>query len=172
MHGIVSGVHVSNLPGLIGLFGLWIILFEGTHLLLSLSRNEPLIGWAVGPLGFTPLYLREPSTFYILLNVFLPALVSGLVLYIGLFTSIAPISLPHDVLLEIVVVGAGILITSTGDAVNALRDLRYPLWGEARILRNIQSLRSSWATIHFTPFGSSYLREQFGSSPADLLRLL
>src|SRR5579885_2708683 len=106
MHGIVSGVHVSNLPDLIGLFGLWIILFEGTHLLLSLSRNEPLIGWAVGPLGFTPLYLR------------------------------------------------------------------YPLWGEARILRNIQSLRSSWATIHFTPFGSSYLREQFGSSPTDLLRLL
>lgn len=172
MHDILSSVHVSNLLGLIGLFGLWVILFEGTHLLLSLLRNEPLIGWAVGPLGFTPLYLREQSTLYILLNVLLPALVSGLVLYIGLFTSIAPISLPHDILLEIIVIAAGILITSTGDAINALRDLRYPLWGDARILRNIQTLRSSWATIHFTPFGSSYLREQFGSNPTDLLRLL
>ncbi|HLI09771.1 MAG TPA: hypothetical protein VKV40_24640 [Ktedonobacteraceae bacterium] len=172
MHDTQSSIHVINFLGLIGLFGLWIILFEGTHLLLSLLRNEPLIGWAVGPFGFTPLYLREPSTFFILLNVFLPALVSGLVLYIGLFTSIAPITLPHDILLEIIVIAAGILITSTGDGINALRDLRYPLWGEARILRNIQSLRASWATIHFTPFGSSYLREQFGSSPTDLLRLL
>ena len=172
MHDILSSVHVSNLLGLIGLFGLWLLLFEGTHLLLSLLRNEPLIGWAVGPLGFTPLYLREQSPLYILLNVFLPALVSGLVLYIGLFTSIAPVALPHDVLLEIMVIAAGILITSTGDAINALRDLRYPLWGEARILRNIQTLRSSWASIHFTPFGSSYLREQFGSNPTDLLRSL
>src|SRR5579884_3295100 len=129
MHGIVSGVHVSNLPGLIGLFGLWIILFEGTHLLLSLSRNEPLIGWAVGPLGFTPLYLREPSTFYILLNVFLPALVSGLVLYIGLFTSIAPISLPHDILLEIIVIAAGILLPSPGGGRHPPARPPHPLWG-------------------------------------------
>lgn len=172
MHGLLSSVHVSNLPGLLGLLGLWIILFEGTHLLLSLLRHEPLIGWAVGPFGFTPLYLREPSTLYILLNVFLPALVSGFVLYIGLFTSIAPISLPHDLFLEVVIIAAGILITSTGDAMNTLRDLRYPLWGEARILRNIQTLRASWASIHFTPFGSSYLREQFGSNPTDLLSSL
>jgi hypothetical protein len=172
MHDIVTGIHVTNAFRLVGLLLLWIALFEGSHLLLSLLRNEPLIGWAVSPLGFTPLYLREPSIFYILLNVFFPALVSGFVLYINLFTSITPISIPDEPFTGVLVIALGILITSTGDFINALRDLVYPLWGEARILRNIQILRSSWASIHFTPFGSSYLREQFGSNPADLLRSL
>ena len=172
MHDIMSGIHVINPFGLVGFLVLWIVLFEGSHLLLSLLRNEPLIGWAVSPLGFTPLYLREPSIFYILLNVLFPALVSGLVLYISLFTSITPISIPHEPITGILVIALGILITSTGSLINALRDLLYPLWGEARILRNIQILRSSWASIHFTPFGSSYLREQFGSNPTDLLRSL
>jgi hypothetical protein len=55
--------------------------------------------------------------------------------------------------------------------VNALRDLRYPLWGEARILCSLQFLRASWASIHFTPFGLSYLRDHFGSSPSELLQV-
>ena len=172
MHDIVSGIHVTNPFGLIGLLVLWIVLFKGTHLLLSLFRNEPLVGWAVSPLGFTPLYLREPSIFYILLNVLFPALISGFMLYITLFTSITPISIPHEPYSGILVIAIGILITSTGDVINALRDLLYPLWGEARILRTMQTLRSGWASIHFTPFGSSYLREQFGSNPTDLLRSL
>lgn len=172
MHNIMSGIHVINPFGLVALLALWIVLFEGSHLLLSLLRNEPLIGWAVSPLGFTPLYVREPSIFYILLNVLFPALTSGFVLYIGLFTSITPISIPHEPFSGIFIILLGILITSAVDVINALRDLLYPLWGEARILRNIQMLRSSWASIHFTPFGSSYLREQFGSNPTDLLSSL
>jgi hypothetical protein len=167
----VASVHITNILGLIGFLVLWIILFESAHMLVSLLRHDPLIGWAIGPLGVTTLFLREPSIFYILLNAFFPALVSGAVLYLGLFTDVpAPIALPRSPLIEIVVVAAGVLITSTGDAVNAMRDLRYPLWGEARILRSIQFLRASWATIHFTPFGLSYLRDTFGSTPTDLLQ--
>lgn len=172
MHGTLSGIHVTNPFGLVGLLVLWIVLFEGSHLLLSLVRKEPLIGWAVSPLGFTPLYPREPSILYILLNVFFPALISGIVLFIGLFSSFTPVKLAHQPISGILLMILGVVVTSSLDAINALRDLLYPLWGEARILRNIQILRSSWASIHFTPFGSSYLREQFGSNPADLLRSL
>ena len=172
MHGTLSGIHVTNPFGLVGFLVLWIVLFEGSHLLLSLVRKEPLIGWAVSPLGFTPLYLREPSILYILLSVFFPALISGIVLFIGLFTSLTPVKLAHQPISGILIMLLGVVVTSSLDAINALRDLLYPLWGEARILRNIQILRSSWASIHFTPFGSSYLREQFGSNPADLLRSL
>jgi hypothetical protein len=33
-------------------------------------------------------------------------------------------------------------------------------------------LRASWAQIHFTTFGSSYLNDHFGASPAELLQAL
>jgi hypothetical protein len=171
MAHLVTGIHVTNIIGLIGFLVLWIVLFECAHMLVSLLRHDPLIGWAIGPLGVTTLFLREPSPFFILLNVLFPALVSGVVLYVGLFTSLpSALVLPHYLLVEVIVVAVGILLTSTGDIVNALRDLRYPLWGEARILCSLQFLRASWASIHFTPFGLSYLRDHFGSSPSELLR--
>src|SRR6266702_1815041 len=93
-----------------------------------------------------------------------PGLVLFFVLWLVLFAC------AH--LLEVVMIVIGVVLTSTLDFMNALRDLRYPLWGEARILRSMQLLRTTWASIHFTPFGLSYLRDRFGSSPTDLLQVL
>ncbi|HLX41033.1 MAG TPA: hypothetical protein VKR42_10905 [Ktedonobacteraceae bacterium] len=168
----VTSTHPTNLLGLVGFLVVWIVLFECAHLLIMLLRNGPLIAWAISPLGVTVMFLREPSMPYIWLNVFFPALISGSVVYFGLFSSLAPITLPHTFLIEIPVVVIGILLSSTIDFVLALRDTRYPLWGEARILRSIQYLRASWASIHFTSFGLTYLRDHFGSSPSDLLQAL
>lgn len=171
MSGTSVGIHITSILGLGGFLLLWIILFECAHALVALLREDPPIAWAIGPLGLTTLFVREPSTFYILLDALLPAVVSGSVLYVGLFTSPAsPIVIPRHPLIEIVVVAVGVLIASTGDFVIALSDLRYPLWGEARILRSIQFLRASWATIHFTSFGLSYLRDHFGFNPTDILQ--
>lgn len=170
MQGIWTSFHVTNIFGLGVVLIAWLALFVGTHILVTLVRQEPLVGWAVGPLGVTVLFLREPSLWYIWLDVICPALVSGGVLYIGLFSTIAPITLPHYPLFEAVVIACGMCITSARDVVNALRDLRYPLWGEARILRSIQLLRSTWTKIHFTPFGYNYLSDHFGANPTDLLR--
>ena len=166
------GIHISNLAHLIVFLAVWIVLFECAHLLVTLLRHGPLIAWAVSPWGITIMFLQEPSTLYIWLNVLFPALVSASILYIGLFTPLASIAIPHRPLVEVLVIAIGVLLTSTFDFVNALRDVRYPLWGEARILRSIQYLRASWATIHFTPFGLSYLRDHFGSNPSDLLQAL
>jgi hypothetical protein len=173
MPGTLASLHVSSIPGLIGFVLLWIVLVECARMLMRALRHEPLVGWAVGPLGVSTLYLSEPSPLFILVNAIFPAVVSACVLYIGLFTSFPrSIALARTPLVEIFVIGIGVLLTSAGDFLDALRDLRYPLWGEARILRNIQLLRASWATIHFTPFGLSYLRDHFGSNPADLLQTL
>ena len=171
MPGTLASLHVTSIPGLVGFILLWFVLVECARMLVRVLRNEPLIGWAVGPLGVSTLYLSEPSPLFILFSVLFPAGVSAFVLYVGLFTSLpSPAVLPHTPLVEILVVVGGVILTSTGDFVDALRDLRYPLWGEARILRSIQLLRASWATIHFTPFGLSYLRDHFDSNPTDLLR--
>jgi len=170
MPGMLSYVHIIHPLGVCVLVVLWIMLFKFTHVLVMLVRHEPLIAWAIGPLGLTIMVLHEPSTLSIWLNVLFPALVSALVLYGGLFTSLSPVILPREPLVQVVVLICGVLITSTGDVVNALRDLRHPLWGEARILRSIQVLRATWAKIHFTPFGNSYVADHFGFSPAELLK--
>jgi len=173
MPGTVTNVHITNVLGIIGFLVLWLILFGCAHLLVTLLRNERLIGWAIGPLGLTILFMREPSTLYILLDAIIPAIVSGCFLYLGLFTAFpSPIFIPHHPLIEIVVIACGVFITSFADCMNALRDLRYPLWGEARVLRSIQFLRASWASIHFTRFGLSYLQDHFDSNPRDLLQAL
>lgn len=166
-------IHVTNLFWLVGFVILWLGLVECTRILLKASRNDPLIGWGVGPFGVSTLFLSTPSTRFILFSAAFQSLVSGIILYLGLFSGLpSPLLLPHNPLVIIFVLLLGILLTSVGDWINALRDLLYPLWGEARILRNIQAMRASWATIHFTPFGLSYLREHFGSNPTELLQVL
>ncbi len=163
------GIHIHSFLGLAGFLLLWILLFVCAHTLVMLLRDDPLIAWAIGPLGVTTLFVCEPSTFYILFDALFPAAVSGSVLYVGLFTSLpSPIGIPRHPLIEIAVIVVGVLLTSTKDIVVVMRDLRYPLWGEARILRSIQFLRASWTTIHFTPFGLSYLRDHFGFNPTDI----
>jgi hypothetical protein len=116
--------------------------------------------------------LHEPSLLYIWLDVLCPAFVSGSVLYLGLFTSLSPLALPREPLVQILVITCGVLFTSTTDLFNALRDMRHPLWGEVRVLRTIQSLRATWARIYFTPFGYSYVCDRFGANPAELLQAL
>ena len=171
MPGTIASLYVTSIPGLVTYLLIWIVLVECARILVRAYRNDPLVGWAVGPLGVSTLYLSEPSPVFILFNALFPAVVSAFVLYLGLFTALpSPLALPSNPLVKILVIAVGVLLTSTGDFLDAMRDLRYPLWGEARILRSIQLLRASWASIHFTPFGLSYLREHFGSNPVDLLQ--
>jgi|SRR5579875_79358 hypothetical protein len=166
-------IHVTNLFGLVVFIVLWLGLVECAKLLIKALRNDPLIGWAIGPLGISTLFLCEPSPRFILLSAAFSSFVSGTLLYLGLFTSLpAPLVLPHNALVILFVLALGVMIGSLGEWISALRDLRYPLWGEARVLRNIQYLRASYASIHFTPFGLSYLREHFNSNPTELLQAL
>lgn len=166
-------VHVTNLFGFVGFLLLWLGGVECTRWLLKALRHDPLIGWSIGPLGISILFLYEPSTRFILLNAIVPAFASGCVLYLGLFTSFpSPLVLPHNAPTIALALVLGVIVTSLGDWLHAFRDLRYPLWGEARILWHIQALRASCASIHFTNFGRSYVREHFGSNPSELLQAL
>src|SRR5579863_2671758 len=175
MPGIHSNayIHITSILGLVFFVVLWLALVECAKVLIALLRNDPLIGWAIGPFGITTLYMCEPTPPFILFSALFPAVISGCILYFGLFSSLpGPLALPHQWLIEILVIACGVLFTSASNIMHALRDLRYPLWGEARILRSIQFLRASFASIHFTTFGISYLRQKFGSNPTDLLQAL
>jgi hypothetical protein len=166
-----NSIQVNNILGLIAFLLLWPGLVVCSRLLISSLRNDPLICWAIGPLGLTTLYLSELSSPFILLSALFPAIISGVILYFGLFSTLpSPLQLPHRLLIEIPVIAIGVILTSAFDLLTALRDLRHPIWGEARILRTIQFLRASWASIHFTTFGITFLRDHFDSNPTDLLK--
>lgn len=167
-----TSTHVIIVLRAVGLLLLWFLLFKLAHLVVVLIRHGPLIGWGIGPFGVTVVSFREPPVFFIWLNVFFPALVSSLVLYIGLFTPLAIIHLPAVPIVMILVILGGVLLSSTLDFLAAVRDVRFPLWGEARILWTLQTLQASWSRIHFTSFGLSYLRDHFHSTPTDLLRVM
>src|SRR5437660_2950853 len=123
MPGIHSSVHVNNVLGLIGFIVLWLALVECTKVLIALLKNDPLVGWAIGPLGVTPLVLCEPTTFFILFNALFPAILSGCILFFGLFSVLpSPLSLPHRPLVEILVIVIGVFFTSASNIINALRD--------------------------------------------------
>jgi hypothetical protein len=106
------------------------------------------------------------------LDVLGPALVSGSFLYLALYTGVSPVAFPHNSSVPTLIVCCAVIIVSLASFIRAWQDARYPLWGEARVLRTIQKLRGSWASIHFTSFGCSYLLDHFGSNPTDLLQAL
>src|SRR5450432_519161 len=80
---IIHSLHGINVPGLVLLLLLWILLLKGAHLLVMLLRRDPLVGWAIGPLGITIMFAHEPSILFIWLSLLSPAIVSGSVLYVG-----------------------------------------------------------------------------------------
>ena len=62
MPGTATGnlhIHVTSLWGLVGFVVLWLALVEGTKLLFKAFRNDPLIGWAVGPFGVSTLFSKH-----------------------------------------------------------------------------------------------------------------
>ncbi|GCE13225.1 hypothetical protein [Tengunoibacter tsumagoiensis] len=172
MPDLLGAIHVSNFLGLLLFLVLWIVLCECARVGVMLLRREPLLGWAVSPFGVTALFLYEPSLLTLWLSVLVPACVSTGILAVALLSPFTPITFPAYPVGQWIVFLCAVLLSISGDLIHTLRDLRYPLWGEARVLRTMQALRSSWATIHFTPFGHSYVQDHFGSNPTELLQTM
>lgn len=172
MRNVLANIHLYTVLEFLLLVSLWVVLCECAHVGVRLLRREPLIGWAVGPLGVTVMFLHEPSLLYVCLDVLCPAIVSGSFLYIALYTGISSVIFPQGSPVPVLIVCCSVVIVSMATFIRVWQDARYPLWGEARVLRTIQRLRSNWNSIHFTPFGCSYLLDHFGSNPTDLLQAL
>jgi hypothetical protein len=172
MPNVIASIHIYTVLEFFLLVVLWLVTCECAHVGVRFLRREPLIGWAVGPLGVTVMFLYEPSLFYVCLDVLCPVIVSGSFLYIALYTGIGAAVFLQDSPLPVLIVCCAIPIVGVATFMRLWQDARYPLWGEVRVLRTIQKLRASWARIHFTPFGCSYLLDHFGSNPTDLLRAL
>ena len=153
---------------------LWLALHEGTYLLLGLLRRRSLVCWSIGFLGAATTYIRAPGRLFALLQLLLPAILAAGFLRFSLFAvSPGPIgNLPHGPLAQALTVVFSLLFTSAIRALVLLRDWRYPLWGEALVMRNLSWSRATGAFVYFTAFGRAFVRDRFQATPREFLQTL
>jgi hypothetical protein len=67
-------------------------------------------------------------------------------------------------------VSLSLVLTSGIRAALLVRDWRFPIWGEARLLRGVSWGRATGAAIFFTAAGRVFLRERFQVTPREFLQ--
>lgn len=150
---------------------LWIMLHEAAYLLLGLMQRRLLICWSIGPLGIATTYVRDPGRGFLLAQLLIPAALAALFLHFLLFQQTPPVlHLPNGALAQLLAVLISLGLTSGIRAVLLARDWRYPIWGEARLLRSVSWCRATGAVIYFTAFGRAFLRERFQVTPREFLQ--
>ncbi len=164
-------VHVLQL---FGLLVLWIGLHEGMYLLLGMVQRRILICWSIGPLGIATTYAREPGRIFSLAQLLLPAALAALFLRFAFFQAVPPpiANLPQEALAQLLIVLLSLALTSGVRAIMLVRDWRYPIWGEARLLRSLAWRQATGAAIYFTAFGRAFLRERFHATPREFLQIV
>ncbi len=167
---IASTIHVALLPA-VELIVLWLLTAQVFTLLLALVPGIPLIAWCLNPLGITALYLRQPPSFYRFIQFIVPlggaALVDATLLHLRMSPLIS--GLVDNLPLRIGVLTGITVILGSPRIVGALRELRYPLWGELRLL---DRTARPGTIVYFTPAGRGYLRERFGTTPEEFVRIV
>ena len=151
-----------------------VVLHEATHWVIAKVHGHPLVCVAVNPVGVCVVFEDEPRLRYWLLQVALPAAVSWVVCYVwlyGVFTFPAPYQARFDVQRAIdslpLIVTLLTLLTSGGDIASGWVEVRKPLWGDARIVRDFQVLKKIPSVVLFTAHGrqkrqATWIREKAG----------
>jgi hypothetical protein len=164
-------VHVDALQ-LVWVVLTWIVLYQAARVALVIAHRESLVCWSVGPLGISAVYLRRPPAAWMAAQVGLPALVVGCAGYVGLFV-LHPIPIGGLDLRPAARLGAAALVGLAAAALAGVRllgDVRFPLWGEARVLAHVQRSRALGGLVLFTRAGRTFLRERYGATPREFLR--
>jgi hypothetical protein len=140
--------------------------------LVALAHERSLVCWSVGLFGVSSVYMRPPSlASRVLEAAFPPMAVAGmsyLAFYVVRPTPLSAVNPGASDRLIAVLVAVALAVGLRG--VHLYGDLRFPIWGEARLLALIDRSRTLGALVHFTPAGRRFLRERFDTTPGDFLR--
>jgi len=153
---------------------LWLAVYHLVYWLTALTRDPSLVAWSFGPLGITAVGLREPRVRQRLLQLTLAGLALAALVYTTLYlvhpgpiTGLNPE--PSD---QALTVGIPVAVVTLWRLIMILRERRFPLWGEARVMAAVQRSRATGALVFFTRGGRSFLRERFGATPHEFLRMV
>jgi hypothetical protein len=153
---------------------LWLLVYHVTYWLTETLNDPSLVCWSVGPLGLSAVSLREPRLPRLLWQFLISGLALGAVAYVCLF-ALRPrpiMGLDQDPASRAVAASVPVIALTLVQLVGVIRARRYPLWGEARVMAQVQRSQATGATIVFTPLGRAFLRDRFGATPGEFTRMV
>lgn len=170
---IVFGhIQVHPLPLLV-LMVLGLLTMQALALVLAPAPGRSLLAWSVGILGISAVYLRQPNAVLRFVRLFLPLAGMASVIYGLLTVQPLPVTgLAEAATTRRLLAATLALLLSLPRVLGALHEMRFPLWGEARVIDRVARGQTLGAIIYFTAAGRSYLRDRFGASPDEFLRIV
>lgn len=167
---LTAMLQVHALPA-ISLVLVWVLTLQLMTVVLAQLGGRALVAWNISVLGVVPIYLRKLPALLRIAQFVGPLAGAAAVAYLLLRSRVVPplSNLPDTLWQRVAVAVGGTLILGLPRFVGALRDLRFPLWGEARVLDRVSRATPGQFT-YFTASGRAYLRERFGATPEEFLR--
>lgn len=143
-----------------------VALHEMTHVLIARFHGHPTVCVAINPVGVAVVFEDSPRARYWLAQVILPAVVSWLVCYVwlyGVFTWPTTLQMrvtQAELLSQLPwIVTLLTVLTSGGDIISGLVEVRKPVHGHARIHRDFGVLKKMPSIVLFTAHGRKHWRE-------------
>jgi hypothetical protein len=151
--------------------GICLAAYQAACWLVLLLPRRSLIGWSVGLLGIEAIALGKPSRRVLLAQFLAPVLVLAGVSYADLYLAHpwALGGLDHRPITRAITTLAALVAGGLLQALRFAGELRFPIWGDARLLATVQRSRALGGVVLFTARGRAYLRERFGATPREFL---
>lgn len=152
----------------------WLLIYHVAYAMTAVLRDRSLVCWSVGPLGINVVALRKPPARQVLTQLACGSVAVALAAYASLYAlQPGPVRGLGRTLPQVVVaVALPVVVLTFARLIGILRDQRFPIWGEARVLTRVQRSLATGALIVFTASGRAFLRERFGASPGEFLRMV
>ncbi len=165
-------IHIINPLYLTGVILVWFAVYHLAYSLIAIARDRSLVCWSIGPLGINAITLREPPAMQVIIQLICAALAVAGATYTSLYLLMPPpiAGLQQTVSAQLVAIAIPVALLTLWRLLGILRERRFPLWGEARVLASIQRSRATGALVVFTAMGRNFLRERFGATPGEFLR--
>jgi hypothetical protein len=171
---IVANPLTLQILPLLSLVLVWVISAQVALMLLAPLQRRSYVAWSLGLLGFVPITSSKPSAFVRFLVLILPLALSALAGYEALMLMRGlPIKGLSDTLAtRLWIASVGAVVLDLPRLAGAIREVRFPLWGEARVLDRVARSVALGNAIHFTAAGRVYISERFGATPEEFLRIV
>ena len=163
-----------NVLYLVSVVVIWLLVYHITYWLTETLTDPSLVCWSIGPLGLSSVSLREPRLPRLLWQFLISGLVLGAVVYVCLFALRPPpiVGLEQDPTSRAIAAAIPVVALTLIQLVGVIRARRHPLWGEARVMAQVQRSQATDATIIFTALGQTFLRDRFGVTPGEFTRMV
>lgn len=167
-------IQIQHPLYLVTVIALWLLAYHVTYWIVAIVRDPSLICWSVGPFGLTIVSLRQPPRGQILSQLAISATVLICLAYTTLYVITPPpiLGLSRTLTTQAIVIAIPVGVLTLARLIRIVRDYRSPIWGEVRVLTGVQHSLATGARIYFTPVGRAFLRERFGATPHEFLRMV